>query len=521
MNATTRKMMSFKLALAGSLMLSASALAADIEVIYTEIASSPTGNAPGMVDPSGNPITAPFFALFDLNVNWDGSQWAVRADTTVTDTFDQVVILGSGTVGNAYLQDGQPVPGGAPGENWDFFDPRPLTWDEKGNIGFSARAKGGVSAVKEKIVKVLKGTPTVVYTESSPTTGLVDIPANPTGDELIGNSVGSVQLLNDGQIFFVNTPVQNCSSFRYPAVFKDNAGFAQSGVTAVGFETWDSFGLDDCGIAPDGKNWFATGDTENPNTALDRIFAVNNVKIVQENTLIGETGITAADIFFARMLPNGAWFARGDDTADNDWALKGNGEEYSLIAKTGDPITTGSTELWGNTISGFNGNTSGDWLIAGNTTNPDPNFDTVLVLNGTEVILREGDPVDVNGNGKFDDDAFIGNTNVGTLISGFQPDDQFITNDQVIYALVVLRNSANLNIGDAFIRVEIDPDIPCLADIAPTGGDGTVDVDDLILVINTWGECEKGGECPADITGDGSVDVDDLLAVINGWGDCL
>jgi hypothetical protein len=60
---------------------------------------------------------------------------------------------------------------------------------------------------------------------------------------------------------------------------------------------------------------------------------------------------------------------------------------------------------------------------------------------------------------------------------------------------------------------------PCPPDNSPLGGNGVVDVDDLLNVINNWG----GVSGPADIVplfGDGVIDVDDLLAVINGWGPC-
>lgn len=57
----------------------------------------------------------------------------------------------------------------------------------------------------------------------------------------------------------------------------------------------------------------------------------------------------------------------------------------------------------------------------------------------------------------------------------------------------------------------------CAADISPTGGNGVVDIDDLLAVVNNWGAT---GANPADITGNGSVNIDDLLAVINGWGAC-
>jgi hypothetical protein len=59
---------------------------------------------------------------------------------------------------------------------------------------------------------------------------------------------------------------------------------------------------------------------------------------------------------------------------------------------------------------------------------------------------------------------------------------------------------------------------PCPADIAgsPSGPDQTVDIDDLLALLNAWGA--TGG--PPDITQDGTVDVEDLLAVIASWGIC-
>jgi hypothetical protein len=64
----------------------------------------------------------------------------------------------------------------------------------------------------------------------------------------------------------------------------------------------------------------------------------------------------------------------------------------------------------------------------------------------------------------------------------------------------------------------------CTADIAPAGTpNGTVNVDDLLAVINAWGVCANPNVCPADIApigGNDVVNVDDLLAVINAWGAC-
>ncbi len=69
----------------------------------------------------------------------------------------------------------------------------------------------------------------------------------------------------------------------------------------------------------------------------------------------------------------------------------------------------------------------------------------------------------------------------------------------------------------------------CIADIAPagSGGDGQVNVSDLLAVIAAWGACGDPSDCPADIApasaravGDGVVNVSDLLAVIAAWGPC-
>jgi hypothetical protein len=57
----------------------------------------------------------------------------------------------------------------------------------------------------------------------------------------------------------------------------------------------------------------------------------------------------------------------------------------------------------------------------------------------------------------------------------------------------------------------------CAPDVTPNGGNGVVDIDDLLTIINNWG---LGSGNPADVTGDGSVNIDDLLAVINGWSAC-
>jgi alpha-tubulin suppressor-like RCC1 family protein len=67
----------------------------------------------------------------------------------------------------------------------------------------------------------------------------------------------------------------------------------------------------------------------------------------------------------------------------------------------------------------------------------------------------------------------------------------------------------------------IRPDTPSCPQ-ADINCDGLVNVNDLLAVINAWGNCPPPpASCPADIAppgGDGVVNVNDLLMVINNWG---
>ncbi|HWB21117.1 MAG TPA: proprotein convertase P-domain-containing protein [Phycisphaerales bacterium] len=69
------------------------------------------------------------------------------------------------------------------------------------------------------------------------------------------------------------------------------------------------------------------------------------------------------------------------------------------------------------------------------------------------------------------------------------------------------------NIDDIEIRALVPQ---CAPDIAPPGGDGVVNIDDLTAVILAWGT----SNATADINNDGNVNIDDLTAIILGWGAC-
>jgi hypothetical protein len=423
------------------LSLSVTAMAIGPNVIYTEIAAHSSGTVPGAKDAAGNPVATNWLALEDLAVRENGGDWMVKGRTTQATTLDSILVRGSALVGTAFAQDGQPMLGGAIGEQYDFFDsPIPAAWDTAGNFVFGARAKGGVASVFEKMIKVSTlNVHTISVQMGDAALGLIDNPPGNSGNEFFGNSMNGSHLLDDGRVGFVNTPITNLSSTRYPAFFRGNTSFKQSGVSVIGGEIWDNFGLSDVGGTPDAAHWFAEGDTENVNTAIDGILAVDDSIVIQEGSAVAGLGTPVmADIFFTRMVSNGHWFSRGDDPLDNDWAVR-NGV---VLAKTGDAVPGG--ESWGAIFSSFTGDTAGNWLLVGSTNNGDLNLDTVMVYNGTNVLMRESDPIDLNNNGLYDDNIFL---------ASFQANDTHLTADGYVNFLATLKDGAGVLLGDAYLRI--------------------------------------------------------------------
>jgi hypothetical protein len=150
------------------------------------------------------------------------------------------------------------------------------------------------------------------------------------------------------------------------------------------------------------------------------------------------------------MTPEGRWFVRGSNSDGEDWVISGTGNTVSasnIIARTGAtgaplPITPGSTETWDPvlTSTGLQGNAAnarGDYVVYGKSL-ADTRIDQVWVFNGTTVIAREGDPVDANNDGVFNDNMYIRQLNF---------DDQMVLTNDALYAIVGLRDNTTAATG--------------------------------------------------------------------------
>ena len=172
--------------------------------------------------------------------------------------------------------------------------------------------------------------------------------------------------------------------------------------------------------------------------------------------------------------------------------------------QSGQVIAMPTTVLAHNIIQGWDGSLGG------------------INISGADPMLLDADGQD-NEFGTEDDNSRL-SMKSPALDAGdnsYLPDDEFDIDDDGDTAEPI---PLDLDLMPRIVESAIDlgpyegPDSIeiCQADIAPEGGNGTVDVDDLLVVINNWG----GSGPEGDVTGDEMVDVDDLLAVINAWGPC-
>ncbi len=507
------------LAAAGLLLTAAAAQAIGPEVIYTKIPGHPTSAIPGARDLAGNPAASDFRALEDLIFAPDGSRWIVKGRTQLGSDLENIMLAGSGTSGNAFAQEGQPILGGGAGELYDFFGSGIGRFDENGNFAYSARARGG-STLQKVIVWNGAGTFLNPFNQGDLYTGLIDLAPNPSGDETVGNSVGSIHLLNNGTIGSQDSSILQIHTSRRPAITYNRAAFHQTNVTQVvglnggPMETWKIISANTFYTSPDGAHWLAIGQV-NQATTMDAVLVYDGQVVIQEGvTFPGTSATVPSTIVTADILTNGDYIARGALASGGVYAAR-NGV---IVAATGATVD-GAAEAWGSTFLAFAANRLGHWALVGTTDNPDPARDTVLMVNnsgGATVLLREGDPVDLDNNGLYDDDVFIGRGN--NTLSAFEANDLFLADNGDVYFFANLRDGAGNDLNSnpafgspqAFLRIVAS----CPGD---ANGDRVVNFADLNIVLSFFGQTVTPGT-NGDVNGDGVVNFADLNTVLSFFG---
>jgi hypothetical protein len=408
--------------------------------IYSEIASSPTSTVPG--------VPGVIFESFDRPyVSPNGNSWILGAETNGATTEDRLIIVGSGLTGNTVAREGINIPGisEAPG----FIDQK-LSINDGGDFVYATNTNLATTTNDEVVVK---------FTAATNTFSIVAREGDPTGyvaGENHAADLNSPGITNGGAVAYVDTPTVGALPDANDDFFVlGTTILAQEGITTPNNQNpvqgaWDNFSAGDCWVDKTGTSYLARGDLLGA-TATDAVVVVNNNVVIQEGAVLPGSGFTspvvagAADEAF--MYSNGHWLARGNNVDGNDWVLR-NG---AVVAQKGDAVPGGlAGETFDDTtfadlFFSITANDNGDYVYGG-VTSTAATANAVLVFNDQFVFLREGDGIDIDGNGLADDNAFI---------SVFNNDDAILTNDLRYFLTVDAVDGAGTPLGQVFMVVQV------------------------------------------------------------------
>lgn len=485
------------------------ALAIGPRVILSGVQTSPTSEIPG-VDPLVQRFGGDFNNLYRSP---DGNRWIVTCERfSSTDPYSFSIITGNGlsfTVPMAIL-DTDNTPWSTPGDTETIFAGTPFgvcyAINDGGDWAVPVR-----QPVTSRIVRNVAGA------WSFPAKFGELIPGDPSSRtwaqafDVYGITPATAS------VYFRGSDSSNIDDW----VFVGPTLKIQTSVTVPAGQlivpttrAWQSFG--DSGYAmfsADGSQYAAVGDV-GPDTTNDDVFVVDDTVLAQQGAPYVALGnVPNGRLTLPYMSPNGMFsYVRGTGTPNTQHYVTRNGV---VIAKNPDPIYPGATETWavitnyGRIFPSVVGDNAGNYVVTGGATGGPVNRG-VAVYNNTKVILADGDPIDLDSNGLYDDNAFVNSLAMVDFYTNFLDESGHW------YATVSLRNATTF-IGEAIVRVRVTP--YCTADIDQNE---SVSVNDLFTFLALW-FAQNGNPPPAppapsaDFDHSGTVSVNDLFEFLAAW----
>jgi hypothetical protein len=464
-------------------------------------------------DSATNSVAAPlggtrtFSSFTSLARSPNGERWTLIGNFTGDTSNGRAIFTGSSNSGSLLVQRGQPIPG-ITTKTFNVIDNPKI--NDSGQFVFSTNSSGTPAS---PAVFFLKGsftpTPTYEYVAAigNPITTIPGFNYSSGFSSTLLDNAGRHGMqcsVNDGTgaipaIIFNGQLVSKAFDAAYGPTLADNSQGQWTNYTLrrvfVDAQGSPFF----WGIGPSGEDIASTGTNA----------------LVSEGYPLVAGGPNVQTFNSVWQEPSGRWFVRGTlndsatDSQRSDFVLS----QGAVLAQRGQPVITGSSMNWDrssatSTINGFNfnvGDNAGNHVIAGFGIENGVRS-AVVVLNGTSIVARAGDTIDLNANDIADDDAFI---------LGFKqeigPGTAFLAPGGRLSMLVTVRNGAGTNIGEAFIHKQIDvPAAFCPADFDQNG---SRTIDDMFIFINAWFAMNPR----ADFDGMNGINIDDIFIFINAW----
>ncbi|QDV09458.1 hypothetical protein Poly30_50160 [Planctomycetes bacterium Poly30] len=417
-------------------LVSPSPSAQRLEVIYTDVDASPLSAVPGLPG-------AKFSSFARPALSPNGANWAITAETDLPATQSQVLIVNGAVV----LREGDSPAYIDPLHRVNPID-RGININDAGQYAFTHSTDEAASENEYVVRGEASGSFTVISREGFQVTGA------PMG--WIAGFMNTSVITASGDVWYETDGVIGTPSGSFAdnnLVMAGTTVFAQNGVSVPASQisgradAWESFDFEDLHVSEEGLRYIVQGSLSTVPTE-DGVVVVNGSVAIQEGyPLPGGPADLVDDggIFGVYMHPKGSWMADGRFQGNNlDWVVL----DGSVVALEGQPIHEGTTESYG--FSSFFANVcdgAGRFVIGGITDAADTSRNAVVVYNGERVLVREGDPVDLDGNGLYDDDLFF---------HDFGSDDFRLTDDGRLYFVATLRTSTgSTSVGSVFVVLDI------------------------------------------------------------------
>jgi len=496
-----------------------------IKGVLSTINTSSTSLVPGL---GGARFAGGAAATTSLLRPWrspDGTKWIMDADTDLATTQDEVAVVGTVADGifSVVLQEG--VTTLAEGDHIGVIDDV-MGINDAGQYAFSTNTDGA-TATDEVVVKWNGSAFVTVAREGSPTSlgGGINYGTPSDGSTiqndgtvsfytiLAGGGVGTTDdqsyFTDDGATLLTREGVTEPTNQANGTTHTCES--LQSGTTEGLGLMLNAGGADFCSV----MEIITAAATE------DRILVVNNDVKIQEGHVIPGSAfaspVASNSPITNTMEPNGDWYSYGSNASGDEWAVR-NG---MVIAATGAEVVAESGLLWTTTtLFAAAGSQTGNYVVGGSISGADvvTKNDTVLVLNGTTIIARENDPIDLNNDNLFDGEDYY--------IQSFIADRLFVT-DSWVYVVVRLRNAddarclsstSNVDRGQALIRIPIGGGSPLPCCKGDLDGSANVDEGDINEFIGQLVNDVGGDPCPlsaADVNNDTVVDGLDISPFVD------
>ena len=462
------------------------------ETIMSTVDGHPSAAVPGQPGREFNFLRTPYKSE-------SGTRWVMRALLDGDNDTNDALLVGQGTSFDLVLSEGDPIPwdatAAALGETCGLFDVA-MDINDEGRFVIGNNSKNEAVPGVDEYIAVF-----------DPIEGWImvareDDPAPGPGGFTFGCCARGSSITASGEVLFQAQALRLGDDELPDAIMRfDGTSVTREVLT---FDTLltvpqDPFAnptvyinlfIDRNHISGDGASRLVLSETLNNYDVV----AINDVAVLAETfDLPNESGLIDS-IQSAWLDESGDWFARGDTFSDIDFVVAND----TLLAFTGDPITSGSPTSWARRFSvpgsgafrAHTANSAGDILLAGFTADTTGNGFAVRLND--EIVLRSGEPIDLDNNGLADDNAFM---------LDMDEDEAFVADNGDVYLVVGVANGAGDSIGEAMVKIAGDAGGCSPVDLAgpldPTTPDGVLTGADFFRFLDLFSQ----GDLTIDLAG--------------------